>query len=260
MALNGSPITGEVLLMVQVFSMIQEKHSTNHKALTLESPRRGGLTKNLSSTNIKAPEIVQVLFAPSPADDNNNNGTFDSTIVASGNANILYAATNLPELESEKERTWHLHFNIHTRRLQHSSTDILDMMHISPDSHSSNPTWEAVCEHLLKLCTDSKLQARAENAISDLLTHIQQLVEGEISHAECAIVVPSLQQTPLLGRWLRVQLVYSGGYLLWLIDEPNCDDQPTMPQRVLRKSKVRSRKDKPWDSNVSHFVFTNGFV
>jgi len=161
------------------------------------------------------------------------------------------------EFESVKETMWQLQFHIHTKCLQSSSTNILDLLHFSLDTH--NPTWEAVCEHLLKICSDPMLQARAESAFNDLLTYTQQLLEGEVAHAECAIVVPSLQ-TPLQGRWLRVQLVHSGGYLLWLIDEPNRNSLPPTPQRRLRKSKVRSRKDKPWDSAVSHFVLKNGPV
>jgi len=140
-------------------------------------------------------------------------------------------------------------FDFQSGRLQRPSLGLLELMHYSADD---NPTCESLCKHLVTLCTNIELRGRAELALNDLLSNIQQLTEGDISQTECALVVPSIQ-VPLEGRWLRVQISHWGDCLVWLIDEPNRDAVP--PQRMLRKGKYRSRKEKPWDSASSHFTF-----
>jgi len=142
---------------------------------------------------------------------------------------------------------WEASFNFQTRRLQRSSPGLLEMMHYGTSRlHCCDPTWEALCNHLIEVTKDSALQVRAESAMDELLSQTRQLCEGNITFAECVLVVPSAYE-PLEGRWLRVQLILNGGFLRWLIDESK--------SHVDRK--IKSHKSTPWSSALTHFSIKN---
>jgi len=147
---------------------------------------------------------------------------------------------------------WEASFNFQTRRLQRSSPGLLEMMHYGTSrlhyGACCDPTWEALCNHLIEVTKDSALQVRAESAMDELLSQTRQLCEGNIAFAECALVVPSASEQ-LEGRWIRVQLILNGGFLRWLIDESK--------SHVDRKNKSRTHKSTPWSSALAHFIFKN---